>query len=472
MLDYELAALDATQALMYLRKGYLGAQEYTDALLRVMQTNSGLHAIIASDAEAASAAARFADNIPARDRGVLHGLPLVVKDNIDVAGLPCTAGSLALANHRPLRDADCVVPLRAAGAIVLGKCNLHEFALGVTSRNTAYGAVRNPHSPDRIAGGSSGGTAAAIAAGLAPVGLGTDTGGSIRIPAALCGVVGFRPSTGRWPARGVIPISVPTRDTAAPMARSVADCALLDAVVSGVDPNLTELSPRGLRLGVPSEFWTDLHSGLAARLDETLTMLSTSGIHLVPISLHVDLSAIGNLGLTIAMAENLPALRAYYADHDMQFDEERLGAAISSPDVRSVFSHLIAGGGSDKTAYENALAEIRGRLQPVWASAFTHNSLDALLMPTTPLPAARIGEDEFIQMDGRHWPTFDTYVRHCGPATLLGLPSVSLPAGYVLEQDSQLPIGLMLDGPRGTDRRLLSIAAALQHLLPVTPKPK
>ena len=253
MTDTELAALDASHALHLLRRGDLGALEYAQALMRCMHARAGLHAMTHVDADAVRHAARLADDVPAGRRGLLHGLPMVVKDNIDVVGFPCTAGSPALAGHRPLRDADCVAPLRAAGAVVLGKSNLHEFALGVTSGNAAYGAVRNPHAPGRIAGGSSGGTAAAVAARLAPVGLGTDTGGSIRIPAALCGVVGFRPSTGRWPARGVVPISVPSRDTAAPMARSVADCALLDAVVCGEDPRLQILSPRGLRLGVPHQ---------------------------------------------------------------------------------------------------------------------------------------------------------------------------------------------------------------------------
>jgi len=363
-------------------------------------------------------------------------------------------------------------PLLAAGALVLGKCNLHEFALGVTSGNASYGAAGNPHAPERIAGGSSGGTGAAIAARLAPVGLGTDTGGSIRIPAVLCGVVGFRPTTGRWPTRGVVPISVPTRDTAAPMARSVADCALLDAVVCGADPMLATVSPRGLRLGVPHEFWADLHSGLAAQLRGALEALAAAGVELVPMAMHVDLAAVSQVGLTIAMAENLPALRAYFADHGLPFDIHRLAAAIASPDVRGIFAHLAQGAGPGAAAYAAALAKVRERLQPAWSGVLTRHGLDALVLPTTPLPAARIGEDDAVQMDGRSWPTFDSYVRYCGPASILGLPSLSLPAGCVAEQGDSLPVGLMLDGPRGGDRRLLAIAAALQPLLPPTPEPR
>lgn len=471
MNDSELAALDASRALQLLRRGDLGAVEYAQALMRCMQEHADLHAMTHVDADAVLQAARLADRVPAASRGLLHGLPMVVKDNIDVAGWPCTAGSPALAGHMPLRDAGCVAPLRAAGAVVLGKSNLHEFALGVTSGNATYGAVRNPHALGRIAGGSSGGTAAAIAARLSPVGLGTDTGGSIRIPAALCGVVGFRPSTGRWPRRGVVPISVPSRDTAAPMARSVADCALLDAVVCHEDPRLQELSPRGLRLGVPQEFWLNLHAGLASQLQGALEGFAAAGVVLVPMAMDVDLTAVGHVALTIAMHENLPALFAYFADHGLPFDIHQLAGTVGSPDVRAIFTHLTQGGEPDADAYSAALAEVRSRLRPAWAGAAARHAVDAMVMPTTPLPAACIGEDEAVQMDGRSWPTFDTYVRHCGPASILGLPSVSLPAGCVAEQGDRLPVGLMLEGPQGCDRRLLAIAAALQPLLPPTPIP-
>jgi mandelamide amidase len=231
------------------------------------------------------------------------------------------------------------------------------------------------------------------------------------------------------------------------------------------------LSPRGLRLGVPHEFWVDLHAGLATQLQDALEGLAAVGVVLVPMAMAVDLAAVGHVALTVAMHENLPSLRAYFADHGLPFDIHQLAGAIGSPDVRAIFNHLAQGGGPDAAAYAAALAEVRTRLRPAWAGAIARHALDALVLPTTPLPAARIGEDEAVQMDDRRWPTFDTYVRHCGPASILGLPSVSLPAGCVTEQDDRLPVGLMLDGPQGSDRRLLAIAAALQPLLPPTPEP-
>lgn len=471
MTDAELLELDASSVLPLLRSGALGARTYAELLLQRIGTHASLNAMVHVDPEGVLSAARASDDMPPSRRGILHGLPLIVKDNIDVSGMPCTAGSPALAEHVPRHDASCVASLVAAGAMVLGKANLHEFALGVTSANRTYGAVRNPYDVSRIAGGSSGGTAAALAARLAPAGLGTDTGGSIRIPAAHCGVVGFRPTTGRWPGTGVIPISVPSRDTAAPMARSVADCALIDAVVCGVDPVLPTMQPRGLRLGVPPAFWSNLHSGLAHQLERTLGLLEAAGVELVPVDVGIDLHTCSQTGLTIAMAENLPALRAYFAMHDLPFDALHLACAVASPDVRAILTHLAGGAEPSQQAYELALAEVRQTLKPAWSRCFSSHRLDALVMPTTPLPAARVGEEEQIQMDGRTWPTFDTHVRLCGPASIIGLPSVSLPAGMVKVDDVLLPVGLMLDGPPMSDRRLLAVAAALHPFLDPTPPP-
>jgi mandelamide amidase len=310
---------------------------------------------------------------------------------------------------------------------------------------------------------------------MAPAGLGTDTGGSIRIPAAHCGVVGFRPSTGRWPNRGVVPISVPTRDTAAPMARTVEDCALLDAVVCGEAAPLAVVSLRGLRLGVAQPFWHDLDAGLAAQADSVLAVLAAAGVEFVECALDVDLDDVGSLGLTIATAENLPALKAYFEDHGLTFDGARIAQQVASPDVRAIFEHLLSPAVATPEDHATALAAVRQRLQPAYARCFSAYALDALVMPTTPLPAGLIGEDEAVSLGGRQWPTFASYVRHAGPATLVGLPSISLPMGMAVVPGVAgpgLPVGLQLDAPRGSDRRLLSIAAALTQTLPATPVPR
>ena len=212
---YELGVAGAAAAI---RSGDITAENLADALLARAAANASLTAFITLDPDGVRAAARLADRRRASGAslGPLHGVPLALKDNLDTADLPTSGGTPGLKGHRPKRNAAIVEALLAAGAIVLGKCNLHELAFGITNNNTTFGPARNPYAPDRIPGGSSGGTGVAVAARLAPGGVGTDTGGSVRVPAALCGIVGFRPSTGRWSQAGVVPISH-TRDTPGPM---------------------------------------------------------------------------------------------------------------------------------------------------------------------------------------------------------------------------------------------------------------
>src|SRR5918998_314512 len=209
--------------------------------------------VIAESIEAARGIADLGAFIALADRaeagaGPLAGVPLAVKDNLDTRDLPTTGGTPALRGSRPGRDHPAVARLRAVGAVVIGKTNLHELALGITSNNAAFGPVRNPHDPSRSAGGSSGGSAVAVATGVVPIALGTDTGGSVRVPAAHCGVVGWRPTVGRWGTGRTVPISH-TRDTAGVLATGVADVAVVDELVTG-DPVGTP-PERPIRLGVP-----------------------------------------------------------------------------------------------------------------------------------------------------------------------------------------------------------------------------
>ena len=251
---HDLGVAEAAKAI---RTGEITAAALADALLARAAANTNLNAFITLDADQVRAAAREADRrrTSGASLGPLHGVPLALKDNIDTAELPTSGGTPGLKGQRPKRNAVIVDALLGAGAIVLGKCNLHELAYGITNNNAAFGPARNPYAPDRIPGASSGGTAIAVAARLAPGGIGSDTGGSVRIPAALCGIVGLRPTTGRWSQAGIIPISH-TRDTAGPMTRSVADCALLDGVVTGAPTEVAPASLNGLRVGVPRRhFW-------------------------------------------------------------------------------------------------------------------------------------------------------------------------------------------------------------------------
>jgi indoleacetamide hydrolase len=399
---------------------------------------------------------------------ILRELLLVVKDNVDVARMPTTSGSPVLAGHVPRASAEAIARLQDAGATVLGKANLHELCFGITSNNAAYGPVRNPYARDRISGGSSGGTAAAIAGGLAPAGIGTDTGGSLRIPAALCGVVGFRPSTGRWPSSGVVTISH-TRDTAGPMAHTVLDCALLDAVVCNEPLQLPQIDLKGLRIGVPRPlFWETLEPSMAKAAEAVLAQLARAGVVLVECDAGIDDGECTQAGMAVALYEALPCLENYMISHGLPFDSAAIAGKVASPDVRGIFQLLISADAPSAAAYALAIDVTRPALRQTYADCFARHNLQALIFPTTPLPAALIGEDDTVLLAGQRVPTFLTYTRNVGPGSFAGIPGISLPMG--INADG-LPLGIALDGPVGSDRVLLGIARAVQALMPPMPRP-
>lgn len=248
-----LEQLRATEAAALIKSGEITSTELVETLLARIAGHGDLNAFITLDAEGALEQAAAADEaVRAGDPlGRLHGVPIVIKDNMDVAGLPTTAGTPGMLKVVPGKDAAIVTLLRKEGAVILGKSNLHELGFGITCDNAYFGPVRNPHNREYITGGSSGGNAAALADYLTPLAIGSDTGGSIRIPASLCGVFGYRPSVGRYPMQGFIPMA-PTKDVVGPMARTAADLVLVDAIVNGYDPEtVTPLDLHGLRLGVP-----------------------------------------------------------------------------------------------------------------------------------------------------------------------------------------------------------------------------
>src|SRR5512147_1907648 len=253
-------------------------------LAAIAEHNARTNAFILVDEPGARAAARAADEERRRgvNRGPLHGVPISVKDLIDVAGQPTTAASRVRTGHVAARDATIVTRLREAGAVLIGKTNLHEFALGTTSEESAYGPVRNPHDLTRSAGGSSGGSAAAVATGMGVASIGSDTGGSIRIPAAACGVVGLKPSVGEVPTDGVIPLSA-TFDHVGPITTSVADAATLWAVLAGHAPRVVDAAkPADVTLGVLGDYFTTLlDSEVRTAFERAVTCLCASGINLV-----------------------------------------------------------------------------------------------------------------------------------------------------------------------------------------------
>jgi mandelamide amidase len=462
--------LTAGEALKAMGEGKVSSSDLTAAFLERCQRHASLNAFIHLDPAAAKAAAAQSD---ARRRagkaGPLEGLPLVLKDNIDTAAMPTTGGTPALRNHRPKKDATVAARLIGAGAVVLGKTNLHELAYGITNNNGAFGAARNPYDPTRIPGASSGGTGIAVAARLAPAGIGSDTGGSVRIPAALCGIAGLRPTLLRWPQDGIVPISH-TRDTAGPMARSVADLALLDGIVTGGALAETPASLKGLRIGVPRGlFWENLHPDTAKIAEETLKALANAGVVLV----EADIPDVGALdqaaGFPIALYETIVDLDKYLASHDTGLDFAKVVAQVGSPDVKGILSSLLGEMAVPEPAYREALTVHRPKLQAAYADYFKRERVEAAIFPTTPLPAAKIGEDETTMLNGAAVPTFFTFIRNTSPGSVAGIPGLSLAAGLT---PTGLPVGMELDGPAGSDRRLLAIGLAIEAILPKLPPPR
>jgi mandelamide amidase len=466
----ELPDLSIRDAADVLRRGDLRAEAYADALIARVARGRALNAFIHFDAEAVRAAACAADTKRAHRAtlGALHGVPLALKDNLDTADMPTTGGTPGLRGHRPKRNAPVVQALLDAGAIVLGKANLHELAYGISNNNGGFGAARNPYDPSRIPGGSSGGVGVAVGARMAPGGIGTDTGGSVRIPAALCGIVGFRPTTGRWSTQGVVPISR-TRDTPGPMTRSVADCALIDAVVAGGTP-APPVTLKGVRLGVPrAHFWSPLDRETEALMEQALLRLKDAGALLV----EGDIPDVGRLdaeaGFPIALHETVIDLGAYLRSHGIEMGYAQLVAQCGSPDVKGLLQSLHGEGAIPQAAYRQALDVLRPQLQAAYRDHFAQQGVAAVVFPTTPLPAAPIGEDETVSLNGERVPTFFTFIRNTSPASVAGIPGISVPAAVTA---AGLPLGIELDGPAGSDAALLALAEAVEAVLPRTPAPR
>lgn len=460
----------ATELLAMMEAGETSSAKIVAELLRREAEAANLNAFITVDTDRALARAKELDRLRAQGRilGPLHGLPLVAKDNIHVAGLPNTAGTPGLTEFTPDADNAVVTALLDAGALVIGKTNMHELAFGITSDNAAFGVVANPFDTTTFAGGSSGGTASAIAAGLAPAGLGTDTGGSIRIPAALTGTVGFRPSNGRYPSSGVTPISH-TRDTIGLIAWNVADLILLDEVIEPQGAAVPSLAAVEIRLGVPrTYYYTNLDEQSARIIDDALIRLAAAGVTLI----EVDPEGIGPLvaqsGFPIALYEAVHDLSDYLDAFGTGVTLAELAAATASPDVRGIFAGITGEGQVSEEAYTAAMS-VREELRRVFRDIFSAHDLDAIIFPTTLLPARPIENSmQTVELNGAQVPTFATYIHNTEPGSIAALPGISLPVGLTA---GGLPVGIAIDGPENSDRRLLAIAAILEQIFAFSARP-
>jgi aspartyl-tRNA(Asn)/glutamyl-tRNA(Gln) amidotransferase subunit A len=432
-----------------LRTRERSASELVETCLRRIDAeDKNLNAFIRVMADDARHQAAEADRELAagRERGPLHGIPIAVKDLIDVEGLPTTAASRARDGHRADSDAAVVVRLRRAGAIVIGKTNLHEFAYGTTSEDSAFGPVRNPHDPSRSPGGSSGGSAVAVATGMAVAALGTDTGGSVRIPAAACGTVGLKPTYGEVPVEGVVPLSR-TLDHVGPFARTVSDAWLLHRVLIGQaeHPPLNVASAGALRLAVPRAYFCELlDDEVGSEFERALNGLRQAGAHVGEVS--------------IPHASAAPAVYVHiHAAEAAEYHARTLDTAADryTPNVRlrlEMGRYILA---EDHVRARNACEYLRREVDTVL------EGYDALILPTLPIPAPPIGA-ETLTIAGREQPVRALMLRCTQLFNLTGHPALSMPCGVTSQR---LPCGLQLVGRRFETDALMRVALAVEAQL-------
>lgn len=462
VIDNDLAFASIDEVGKLFRKRKLSPVELTKLILaRIEHLNPKLNAYITVTGELALAHAKKAEaelfaprgRKGHRDRGLLHGIPISLKDNIHTQGIRTTAGSKILSDFIPKEDAGVVKLLRHAGAVLLGKTNMHEFAYGVTSNNPHYGPVRNPWDLERIPGGSSGGSAAAVAAGLCYGSIGTDTGGSIRIPASLCGVVGLKPTWGRISCERVVPLS-PALDCTGPLARTVRDAAILTSAIYfrvGREPDLSKpatlrANPRKICLGIPRQLFFDaLSTEVRKAFDSALRDLCKAGMTTADISIPL-LDEAEDAGNHIAWVEAtlFHSQQGYFPARASDYGE----------DVRS---RLELGTKVSALDYLRAL-EVQKQLVVQLHMALAESDADAIIAPTTPIVAPLIKE-ETTRIGAHEYPTRALLLRLNRPANLAGVPAISLPCGFT---PSGLPIGLQIIGGVSSEAVLLRIAHAFE----------
>ena len=464
----------AVDLLAEIQTGEISAEEAVSATLEAIEAWSVLNGVAHLNAEAATSAAREVDE--GAQTGPLAGLPIVVKDNIRTEGLPNAAGTPALQEAVADDNAPVLQRLVDAGAIVIATTHMHELAFGISGWNPVYQTgpepgVRNPYDTERFAGGSSSGTGALVGAGAVTAGLGTDTGGSVRVPAAVNGVSGFRPTIGRYPSDGIVPISN-TRDTAGIIAASVADIELIDRVITG-DAVEEAADLDGVTLGVGRVFTSDLDADVQAVWAFVTEALQAAGATIIAVddSAIFDLSA--QISFPIALIEARTHLIAYLERNMPGITIEDVVAEIASPDVKQTYEGLVLTGMlptpegelvDGAPIYERAMAEGRPALIDAYKAIFAENALDALIFPTVPQVAERASpEASSLEVFGR-------FIRNADPGSVAGIPGLSVAGG--LGPETGLPVGIELDGPADSDRRLIALGMAIEAVLGLTEPPE
>lgn len=457
----ELCDLTVAESARMIAKKELSPVELTRAILeRIDQVGPRLAAFVSVHHEEAMAVARASQAMVevGYSLGPLHGVPLAIKDNISLAGRPTSAGSKVLESFVPGEDAEVVRRLKGAGANLLANTNMHEFAWGATSENPHYGAVRNPWGLDRIASGSSGGSGAAVAARAVAAALGTDTGGSIRLPAGANGIAGIRPTLGRVSNRGVIPLAW-SMDTCGPMARTVEDCALLLQVIAGHDPadagtanvpvgpymSMLRQGVHGLRIGViPDYFFTQLQPSVLKATQQALDLLTGLGAVVVELSIE-DLDANISALMTIESAEPSAFHQRWMRERPEDYGEN----------VRFMFEQ----GELYLASHYIQAQRYRTVLRQRFLDKFSQD-VDVFALPSLPFTAPVIGTPDIELEPGVVRPMLEAIMRYTGIASVTGLPALSVPSGF---DEENLPIGLQLLGRPFDEGTLFRVGHAFEQ---------
>jgi len=455
--ESELAFLSIEQAARLLRRKEISPVDLVEtSLARIERWNPGLHSFLTVLSDRARRRARTAEKElkRGRARSPLHGIPISLKDNFWTRGIRTTAGSRILADFVPRTDSDVAAMLARAGAILIGKTNMHEFAYGITGENPHYGSSRNPWAPERVSGGSSGGSAVAVATGMGFASVGTDTGGSIRVPSALCGIVGLKPTFGLVSVAGTIPLAA-SFDHAGPIARSVADACLMLEAIEGKYPKgetrpdhrkLSQSRPRRFRLGWPKHFYFERLDGEVQRLVEAAAKtLESAGARFKEVPLPRLAGAIdAATSAIVAEASHFHESQGYYPARAAEYGDDVRGHLAYGHQLRAV--DYLRG------------VEFRREVVEDFEAAFEY--VDAIVAPVSPIPAPRIGETEVRIAGQGETGVRAELLRLTRPANVSGNPAISIPCGFTAEG---LPVGLQLIGPRWGEARLLAIAHAYEE---------
>lgn len=466
----DLIDLSAREAVTHIRDGAITAEAYAARLVERQRALAPLNALTWMDAERVHEAARAVDvaRRAGKPCGLLGGLPVIVKDNIDTVGFPTSSGTASLKDLWPKVEAPVAAALWRAGAVLFGKANMHELAGGGTSSNPAFGFVRNPWDAARAAGGSSGGTAAALAARIVAAGLGSDTAGSVRIPSAFCGTAALRPtiagSSKLYSDEGIVPLAADL-DTIGPMARTLADVALLHEAITG-----QKAAPRGLagaRIGIPrGRHWEEIDDDVRAVAEEATMKLRAAGAILVEIEIADFAAEAWAVFETLLVNGFRDDLAIWFARHAPQYDAADIISRIASRDTRRLFE-MARDSGIPADAVAAARGPKRDAIRARYAQLFRDHGLDAIAYPTEPLTAPPIPpsgdafEDDVI-VAGKATNKVGILIRNTGITCGIGAPGVSLPAGRT---PSGLPVGLELDALPGADGALLGLGIAAESAI-------